>query len=147
MACRVLESSWARAAFSSCFAARGGVGSTLPGATAPTGLALDSLQFQNLLQEYVKLRKQLRETQLLLGRMDGARSAKDELLSTQPDSLYAEVVTVLWDSYAIDGDLQNACQAVGSLAAQHPETADVLADYGYSNPTFTPAEVCPISLF
>ena len=41
-----------------------------PGAAAPTGLTLDSLQFQNLLQEYVKLRKQLRETQLLLGRYE-----------------------------------------------------------------------------
>lgn len=41
-----------------------------PGAAAPIGLTLDSLQFQNLLQEYVKLRKQLRETQLLLGRYE-----------------------------------------------------------------------------
>ena len=40
-----------------------------PGA-APTGLALDSLQFQHLLQEYLKLRKQLRETQNLLSRYE-----------------------------------------------------------------------------
>ncbi len=32
----------------------------------PVGIALDSLQFQNLLQEYLKLSKQLRETRLLL---------------------------------------------------------------------------------
>ncbi|WP_449243772.1 CRISPR-associated primase-polymerase type A1 [Desulfobacca acetoxidans] len=41
-----------------------------PGAAAPTGLTLDSLQFQHLLQEYVKLRQQLRETQLLLTRYE-----------------------------------------------------------------------------
>jgi hypothetical protein len=40
------------------------------GGTAPSGLTLDSLQFQNLLQEYLKLRKQLRETQLLLERYE-----------------------------------------------------------------------------
>ena len=32
----------------------------------PLGLTVDSLQFQNLIQDYLKLRKQLRETQLLL---------------------------------------------------------------------------------
>jgi hypothetical protein len=37
---------------------------------APTGLTVDSLQFQNLLQDYVKLRQQLRETQLLLRRYE-----------------------------------------------------------------------------
>jgi hypothetical protein len=34
------------------------------------GLGLESLQFQHLLEEYVKLRKQLRETQRLLGRYE-----------------------------------------------------------------------------
>lgn len=32
----------------------------------PLGITVDSLQFQNLVQDYIKLRKQLRETQLLL---------------------------------------------------------------------------------
>jgi hypothetical protein len=36
----------------------------------PLGLTVDSLQFQNLVQDYVKLRKQLRETQLLLKRYE-----------------------------------------------------------------------------
>lgn len=36
----------------------------------PLGLTVDSLQFQNLIQDYVKLRKQLRETQLLLKRYE-----------------------------------------------------------------------------
>ena len=44
---------------------------SLAGATtAPTGLTVDSLQFQNLLQDYVKLRRQLRETQALLQRYE-----------------------------------------------------------------------------
>lgn len=41
-----------------------------PGAALPSAISLDSLQFHHLLQEYVKLRKQLRETQLLLARYE-----------------------------------------------------------------------------
>jgi hypothetical protein len=37
---------------------------------APIGLTVESLQFQNLVQDYIKLRKQLRETQLLLQRYE-----------------------------------------------------------------------------
>lgn len=36
----------------------------------PLGLTLESLQFQNLLQDYVKLRQQLRETRILLQRYE-----------------------------------------------------------------------------
>ncbi len=46
-----------------------------PGAAAPLGLTLDSLQFQNLLKDYLKLRQQLRETQILLERYE-ARLAR-----------------------------------------------------------------------
>jgi len=69
------------------------------------------------------------------------------LLTEQPDNIYAQVVTVLWDTYLVDADLRAACEAVGTFAAAHPQTADVLADYGYGNPTFTPEEVCPATLF
>ncbi len=37
---------------------------------APLGLTVDSLQFRNLLQEYLRLRQQLRETQILIGRYE-----------------------------------------------------------------------------
>ena len=40
------------------------------GAAAPDALRLDSLQFQRLLQDYLKLRQRLRETQLLLSRCE-----------------------------------------------------------------------------
>lgn len=36
----------------------------------PLGVTVDSLQFQNLVQDYIKLRKQLRETQMLLNRYE-----------------------------------------------------------------------------
>lgn len=39
-------------------------------AETPLGVTVNSLQFQNLIQDYVKLRKQLRETKLLLKRYE-----------------------------------------------------------------------------
>lgn len=39
-------------------------------AASPMGLTVDSLQFQNLLQDYVKLRRQIRESQMLLQRYE-----------------------------------------------------------------------------
>ncbi len=92
-------------------------------------------------------RYRLSLTYLLLGETGEAQLARDELLTQQPEHIYAQVVEALWDTYLIDGDLRAACEAVGSFAAVNPETADVLADYGYGNPTFTPEEVCPITLF
>ena len=54
---------------------------------------------------------------------------------------------VLWDSCLTGGDLRAACTADAGLAGQHAKTGDVLADYGYANPAFTPDEVCPVILF
>jgi hypothetical protein len=92
-------------------------------------------------------RYRLSLTYLLLGEIGEAQLARDELLMEQPESIYAQVVTVLWDTYPMDKGLRAACEAVGSYAAAQPEAAAVLADYGYGNPTFTPKEVCPITLF
>jgi tetratricopeptide (TPR) repeat protein len=92
-------------------------------------------------------RYRLTLTYLLLGEAASAQATRDELLGAQPDSIYAQVVSVFWDSYERDADLKMACEQVGEFAAAHPETVEVLADYGYGNPTFTPEEVCPIELF
>ncbi len=84
---------------------------------------------------------------LLEGDVEAAKAVQDEMRKEQPDHIYAQVVRVLWEAYLTTGDLGSACQQVAVFAAEHPETADVLADYGYANPTFTPADVCPASLF
>jgi hypothetical protein len=84
---------------------------------------------------------------LMLDDAESAQAARDGLLGAQRDNIYAQVVSVLWDSYERDADLKVACQQVHEFASAHPETVDVLSDYGYGNPTFTPEEVCPIELF
>lgn len=45
-------------------------GTAETGPAHPLGLTVDSLQFQNLVQEYLKLRKQMREAQMLLERYE-----------------------------------------------------------------------------
>ncbi len=92
-------------------------------------------------------RYRLSLTYLVIGDADAAKAVRDEMLKEQPDHIYAEVVTALWDAYLRDGDLRSACDEVRGFASEHPATADVLANYGYANPTFTTEEVCPISLF
>lgn len=92
-------------------------------------------------------RYRLSLTYLLLGDSEAAQRVRDELLTQVPDSIYAQAVTVLWDAYGRDGNLKSACEEVAAFAAAHPETADVLSDYGYGNPTFTPDDVCPLALF
>ncbi len=92
-------------------------------------------------------RYRLSLTHLLAGDIDSAQVVRDELLAQLPDSVYAQVVAVLWETYLRDGDLRTACEEVGTFAAAHPETADMLSDYGYGNPTFTSEEVCPLTLF
>jgi hypothetical protein len=86
-------------------------------------------------------------THLLMGDVGLAQTTRLELLNQQPDNIYAQVATVLWDSYNTNEDLRAACEEVGAFARSHPETAEVLNDYGYSNPSFTVDEVCPSELF
>jgi len=86
-------------------------------------------------------------TYLVLGQVDLAQAARDELLVEQPANIYAQVVAVLWDAYLRETSLTTACGEVAAFAASHPQAVEVLADYGYGNPTFTPQEVCPIDMF
>jgi len=92
-------------------------------------------------------RYRLSLTYLVLGEVELAQASLNQLLDEQPDSPYMQAAAVLWDTYQRTANLRAACEEVGAFAASHPETAQVLADYGYSNPTFTAEEVCPLDLF
>ena len=92
-------------------------------------------------------RYRLSLTYLMMGEAGLAEAAREELQAVQPGNIYAQVVTTLWDAYQAQGDLEAACQEVNDFAHLHPEAVEVLNDYGYSNPTFTTEEVCPLELF
>jgi hypothetical protein len=60
-----------------------------------------------------------------------------------PGRAYADLGTAFWERYSADEDLGAACQAAQAYAAAHPD--DVLGPlyYGYANPTYTAADLCP----
>jgi len=80
----------------------------------------------------------------LAGDVKRARAAKDELLARHASDIYAQVVKVFWDAYAPKQDVRAACQTVTRFAQSHPATTNVLSNYGYANPGFAAAEVCPV---
>jgi hypothetical protein len=92
-------------------------------------------------------RYRLSLTYLLMGELAQAEATRQELLAAQPDNVYSQVTQVFWQTYQQQGDLLAACQEVNAFAELHPEAVEVLADYGYSNPTFTAQDVCPEQLF
>ncbi len=59
-----------------------------------------------------------------------------------PDSAYAGLAQDWLEAYQSQG-LSNACAVAIAYAEENPETWEMLADYGYTNPTFSAAEVCP----
>ena len=60
------------------------------------------------------------------------------------EQVYAGVARRWLDNYLLTGDPRSACKVVGVYAEVVPEVVDILADYGYANPTFVPEDVCPI---
>ena len=59
-----------------------------------------------------------------------------------PDGDYAELAGRWLEAYQAEG-LRNACAVAIAYAEEKPETWEILADYGYTNPTFSAAEICP----
>lgn len=60
------------------------------------------------------------------------------------DSPYAAMAAEWLDVYAAEGDMTAACAAATAFAEANPETYTALSDYGYANPTFTAADLCPV---
>jgi len=57
---------------------------------------------------------------------------------------YAELATAFWDEFQRSGGLAAACAQAQSFAAAHAsEILDPL-HYGYSNPTYLAADICPV---
>ena len=72
-----------------------------------------------------------------------AEARVQRLAATYNKQIYAEVAVRWLAAYQQSGDAQAACEAVYDFAAVTPGVVDILADYGYANPTFTAENVCP----
>jgi LysM repeat protein len=78
------------------------------------------------------------------GDAEGAAAAIATLNASFPDSVYAGVGQTWLDVFEADGDVVAACNAVTAYAEQNPEAWEMLADYGYTNPSFEAIDVCPV---
>ncbi len=81
------------------------------------------------------------------GDLDSARAMVNNLVEAYPDSVYARIADIWWTAYEPTQDMTAACAAVNAFVTgpnPHPEAYEILADYGYANPTFTAEDVCPV---
>lgn len=60
-----------------------------------------------------------------------------------PQAPYVQALRTWFDAYATSENPVSACQALQPYIERHPILWEMLADYGYANPTFGPANVCP----
>ena len=66
------------------------------------------------------------------------------LESEYGSQIYASVARRWLETYQQSGDPHAACKVVRIFAAVTPEVVEALAEYGYTNPTFSVEEVCPL---
>ncbi|MCB0087533.1 MAG: VCBS repeat-containing protein, partial [Caldilineaceae bacterium] len=74
---------------------------------------------------------------------DGAAQTVADLSAQYPGSVYDQLTQAWYAEYQASGDLQSACAVATKFAEDNPEAWEMLADYGYTNPTFSAIEVCP----
>ena len=67
----------------------------------------------------------------------------ERLASTYERQVYAEVGVRWLAAYRQSGDARTACEAVNNFAHSNSEVVNILADYGYANPSFAAEDVCP----
>ena len=58
-------------------------------------------------------------------------------------SAFAEMAQIFWREYTASGDTGRACSAVTGYARTAPSSYEVLNSFGYANPTYTAADLCP----
>ncbi|MCE7985910.1 MAG: LysM peptidoglycan-binding domain-containing protein, partial [Caldilinea sp. CFX5] len=78
------------------------------------------------------------------GQPDVAADLTGAIAAAYPDSIYAKVSQTWLDAYQANGDMRAACAAVTSYAESNPAASAVLGDYGFANPSFGAADICPV---
>ncbi|HSN78642.1 MAG TPA: hypothetical protein VL334_26525, partial [Anaerolineae bacterium] len=73
-----------------------------------------------------------------------ADAVVEELGSRYPKDPLAELAQLWWLSYRTARDSAAACAVAETFARRNPDTWQRLADYGFANPSFTVAALCPL---
>ena len=114
-----------------------------------TDEALEDVEFGPAPRDHLIAYAMFRQvvTYALMRDLGDAQAAYGILQNTYPDGApgraYAELATAFRDVYAASEDTAAACAAARAYAAAHQ--SDVLGPlyYGYANPTYTEADLCP----
>jgi LysM repeat protein len=67
-----------------------------------------------------------------------------QLQTAFSDSPFVGVAESWLAAYQPAGDIAAACAAVTAYAAENSAAVEALSDYGYANPAFTAADLCPV---
>jgi hypothetical protein len=78
------------------------------------------------------------------GDSEGATAQIAQLSADYPGSIYDEVGQLWLASYESSGDAALACEEVTLFVGENSAAWEMLADYGYTNPSFEAVDVCPI---
>jgi len=78
------------------------------------------------------------------GQADVAADLVSSIAGTYPESVYGAVGTSWLEAYTQSNAIDAACAAVTTYAEANPAASEILADYGYANPGFSAAEICPV---
>ena len=105
---------------------------------------VDAAQEQPVLAAYARFRQVV----IALRSDDPARAA--EFLASLraeaqsgPGAAYLAMAEAFWSVYEQTGSRQQACQEAQAYAATHQTAILDPLYYGYANPTYTPADICP----
>ena len=78
------------------------------------------------------------------GDPDAAAESVAQLLQLYPEALYTQMGQAWLTGYQGAGDIAAACAAATQFATDNPATFETLSDYGYANPIFAAADLCPV---
>ena len=78
------------------------------------------------------------------GKPDEAAENVAQLQQGFPDSIFTQLGQAWLAAYQPSQDIAAACMAATQFATENPVSYESLSDYGYSNPTFQPEDLCPI---
>ncbi len=79
------------------------------------------------------------------GEVEDTEALIAQLVESYADMPYADIGQRWLDAYLDSGDLKVACTQINEYAAGAGAAAvEMLADYGYANPSFAAGDVCPI---
>jgi hypothetical protein len=99
------------------------------------------------LAAYARFRRIL--TSLMMNDLDSAEIYYQDLIDSHPPGEHGEgfagMGEAFWGEYYVSGNYDLACAAARQVADTMPTSDLAPLDYGYSNPTYTPAEICPAS--